>query len=600
MEFNKEQLECINHKDNALSCIASAGSGKSTVLVNRIKNLVEVYGIPQSEILAITFTHNTRLELKKKLKDMSLSNVEIHTFHSLAGKQLVQYGIVKREPNDNEEENTGLNKYALMAKFKAVYKDIKNKGYDDILSFVSYQKSYMLGYNDEFVAKESNFTENDLRKFYKIYEDYKASINYLDFDDLLLECNKLMDLHPEIIFNYVLCDEMQDLCLSQVSLLHKWCKSGNMFGVFDYRQTLYRFRGAEPEYCMNFDKDWGAKVVNLSTNYRSCKNIVEKSNSFIKKYYGWYEHYEDSVAANQDNGVIKLLTSSDGVEEAVKVVNEIKKLLVAGEDINEICILYRLNVMADYIESLLKSEGIEYDIKGNGSFFKRKEVASIIAILKLVKNPHDNAAFLDLYNARLNPLKFFNKNDKEAIDRYKLKNDLSYFETLSSITFPESWKNRNLKSFTSAIFDLKIKYEKTHSIESIIDMAKQEFKIRDYLSENYQDEEVRDRMQSIETLKLFVKGQDLAKFLQFTEESLEKKTKKDKKDSLKMMTIHGSKGLQFKHVFVVSIQSEKFPHAKANILDEAMLFYVSITRSVETLTLSQIGQSNVFVEEYFS
>lgn len=599
MEFNKEQLECINHKDNALSCISSAGSGKSTVLVNRIKNLVEVHKVPQNEILAITFTRNTRLELQKKLKGMGLGETHIHTFHSLSGKLLVQEGIIKRESSE-DEENNGLNKYALMSKFKAVYKDIKSKDYDEIIGFISYQKCYMLGYNDEFKQKESNFSENDLRKFYKIYEDYKASINFYDFDDLLLECNKLMDIRSEIAFNYVLVDEMQDLCLSQTSLLRKWCKSGNIFGVFDYRQTLYRFRGAEPEYCMNFHKDWNAKVVNLNINYRSCKNIVEKANSFIKKYYGWYEHYTDAIPASTDNGKISLLTSMNGSEEAIKVVNEIKNLLAAGEDINEICILYRMNAMSDYTESQLKAEGIEYDVKGNGSFFKRKEVASMISILKLVKNPHDDNAFIDLYNTRLEPMKFFNKADKDLIDRYKLKNDLSYYETLSSITFTEAWKNRNAKTFINNIFDLKIKYEKSHSIPSLIDMAKQGFKIRDYLSENYQEEEVKDRMQSIETLKLFIKGQDLGKFIEFTEETIEKKTKKDKKDSVKMMTIHGSKGLEFKHVFVISIQDTKFPHQRADLLDEAMLMYVSLTRSRKSLTLSQIGSNNQFIQEYFN
>jgi DNA helicase-2/ATP-dependent DNA helicase PcrA len=599
MEFNKNQQQAINFNAGACAVIAGAGSGKSTVLVSRIKNLIETHENWESEILAITFTKNTRKELKSKLDKLGFKNVAVHTFHSLCGKLLVQEGIVKREQKEDEEGNNGLNKYALMSKFKVIYKDIKNKDYDDIMSFISYQKNYMLDYNDEFVQKESNFSENDLRKFYKIYEDYKTSIDFYDFDDLLLECNKLMDSHPEISFKYVLVDEFQDTNKIQNVLLSKWCKSGNLFTVFDYRQSLYRFNGANPEYCMNFYKDWNATVINLDINYRSAANIVENANSFIKKYYGSYEHYSDGIANNKQLGQIKLLTNNSRIEEAYKVSTEVNKLIALGEDINQIAILYRLNSHSDYIESQFKSENIPYDIKGDSSFFKRKEVKAIMSILKLVENSSNDEAFEDLFRARLDPLKFFSKVDKDLIDRYKIKNDLSYYETLTSMTFAEAWKNRNCKAFVMNIFDLKIKKDKSHSIAALIDLAKQGFKIKDYLTENYQDEEVKDRLQSIETLKQFIRGEDLSKFIAFTEESIEKKTKKDK-DGVKMMSIHASKGLEWKHTFVIGIEAEKFPHAKANLIDEAMLFYVGTTRPTTNLWISQIGTGNKFVDEYFN
>lgn len=600
MEFNKQQQQAIEFKDGSVAIIAGAGSGKTTVLVNRVQNLVNIHKIPQKDILCITFTKNTRRNLQKKLKGMFLGDVPVHTFHSLCGKLLVQEGIIKREPKEDEEGNTGLNKYTLITKFKVLYKDIKSKDYDDIMSFISYQKNYMKNYTDEFMEKESNFSDNELRKFYKIYEDYKASIDFYDFDDLLLECNKLMDIHPEITFNYVCVDEHQDSNLVQNILLHKWCKSGNMFAVFDYRQALYGFRGGNPEYCMNFTKEWDdATVINLDINYRSSANIVNNANNFIKRYYGDYEYYEDSVANSIEKGKIKLLTNSTRIDEAYKVSSEVKRLITMGEDINQIAILYRLNAHSDYIESQFKSEEIPYDIKGDSSFFKRKEIKAIMSIMRLVQNPHDDEAFEDLFRIRLEPLKFFSKFDKELIDRYKLKNDLSYYETLDSISFDEGWKNRNAKTFISNIFDLKIKNEKSHSISSLIDLARQGFKIKDYLSEKYGEEEFKDRMQSIETLKQFIRGDDLSKFIAFTEETTENKTKKEK-NGVKMMTIHSSKGLEFKHVFVVGIEQGKFPHAKANLIDEAMLFYVAITRAKENLYISQIYEGNTFVDEYFN
>lgn len=599
MEFNKQQQEAIDFKDGACAVIAGAGSGKSTVLVNRIQNLVNIHKVSQDQILAITFTRNTRQGLQKKLNSMGLGDVPVHTFHSLSGKLLVQEGVIKRESEEDEEGGNRLNKFALIAKFKTLYRDIKNKDYDDIMSFISYQKSYMLHYTDEFVQKESSFSENDLRKFYKIYEDYKTSINFYDFDDLLLECNKLLDIHPEISYEYILIDEYQDTNLCQNSLLRKLCKSGNLFAVFDYRQSLYRFNGANPEYCMNFYKDWSAAVINLDINYRSTSNIVDNSNRFIKGYYGDYEHYSDSIANNRENGKITLLTNTNRVDEAYKVTDEIKRLISIGEDVNNIAILYRLNVHSDYIENQFKAEEIPYEIKGDSSFFKRKEIKAIISILKLAEDSSDDEAFDSLFRARLDPLKFFNKSDRDLIDRYKIKNDLSYFETLNSITFSESWKNRNAKTFVSNILDIKVKKDRYHSISTLIDMAKQSFKIKDYLEENYQDEEFRDRLQSIETLKQFIRGDDLSKFIEFTEEATEKKKAKSK-DGIKMMSLHSSKGLEWKHVFIVGVEPSKFPHEKANLIDESMLFYVGITRPTTNLYISQIGQDNSFVDEYFN
>lgn len=598
MQFNEQQLQAIKFRTGAAAIIAGAGSGKTTVILNRIDNLVNTYKIPQNEILCITFTRNTRKQLQKKLKGIGLDKIPVHTFHSLCGKLLVEYGIIKRESDEDEEGNTKLNKYALMSKFKAVYKNIKNKDMDDILSFISYQKNYMIGYTDEFKEKESNFSDNDLRKFYKIYEDYKESINYYDFDDLLLECNKLMDLYPEVTFNYVLIDEFQDTNLIQNVLLTKWCKSGNIFAVFDYRQSLYQFNGANPEYCMNFYKVWNATVINLDMNYRSASNIVNNANRFIKKYYGSYEYYSDSIPYNKQDGQIKLLTNNTNVEEAYKVVDEIEKLIIRGEDINQIAIIYRLNSNSDFIESELKNRKIPYDIKGNSSFFKRKEISAIMAILKLTENSSDDEAFETLFRARLDPLKFFSKNDKDLIDRYKIKNDLSYYETLSSITFPEAWKNRNAKTFITNIFDLKIKKDKTNSIASLIDLAKQLFKIDSYLSENYQEEEYRDRLQSIETLKQFIRGDDLTKFIAFAEETVENKNRKEK-NGVKLMTIHSSKGLEFQNIFITGITEGKFPHAKASLISEAMLFYVAVTRAKQNLWISQINPHNQFVDQYF-
>jgi DNA helicase-2/ATP-dependent DNA helicase PcrA len=329
IQFNKQQLEAINHYKGACAVIAGAGSGKSTVLLNRIDNLINTYSVNENNILAITFTKNTADELKSKLNKMGYNNVNVGTFHGTCGKILTQEGYSINLIKEWEIEKC--------------FKKINDKvDVEEVKSFIGYQKSYLKSYKDEFIYKSSDYTEDELRKYFKTYELMKSQSGTWDFDDYLIKCYELLKCNKgKYTYDFILVDEHQDSNLVQNLLIKELCPSGNVFCVFDYRQAIYSFRGGNTEYCMNFDKEYkNAKVINLDVNYRSKKNIVDKANGFIKRYYGDYEHYSDSIANDHSHGKINVNTYYKRDEEGKDVVDKIESMIKNGEKPDEIAVLY--------------------------------------------------------------------------------------------------------------------------------------------------------------------------------------------------------------------------------------------------------------------
>lgn len=588
MNFNKQQLETINHKDGASAVISGAGSGKTTVLLGRIENLITVHNIPQKDILTISFTRNSANELKKKLELKWYDNVKTGTFHALC------MDILSKESFNIKNIITEWDSKKIF--IKANYNeevDVK-----DILSFIGYQKNNMITYDGEFLQKESKYSTNELRRFYKAYETTKMKENKYDLDDYLIECYKIMiNNKGKYTWNYVLVDEHQDNNLVQNLLINEWCTQDNLMVIGDFRQAIYNFRGARPELFMNFYKEHkNTKVINLDVNYRSCKNIVDKSNKFIKRYYGIYKYYSDSIANNQSDGIISSQSFCDRKEESKKIVEDIESLIEKGESPKEIAILYRNNSHADHIECELRSKNIQYDIANDSSFFKRKEIVMILSVLRLIKNIHDDEAFELFYKSGCYPLTMCSNVTLENVKQIAGKKNLSYYESFIIYKFDKSWEKSSVFPLKDTLLSLKSQNEKGIGLQNLIDNIIKSFRIHNYIELNYKkQEDVEDRINSFETLKKFIKENDLTTFLRYVYSPIPLK-KKDN-NVVKLMTIHGSKGLEFDNVFVVGIEDGKFPSDKSDIKEEARLMYVAVTRPKNNLYLSSIGESQ-FINEY--
>jgi DNA helicase-2/ATP-dependent DNA helicase PcrA len=590
-KFNEQQLQAINFHKGACGVVASAGAGKTSVLLNRIKNLVDVHKEKQSDILAISFTSKTSIELKTKLEAMGLDRVNTGTFHAICLRIMIKEGLDVR------------GKLVQQWKAENWFKEVDKKPFmEDILGFIGYQKSYMRGVDDEFASKDSNYTEEELRVFYRLYEHNKKLEGLYDFDDYLLICLDILQRNKgKYTFEFVLVDEHQDSNLIQNMILKEICQSGNIFAVGDPRQSIYSFRAGNLEYFMNFHKYWkNPTIINLFINYRSTNNIVGYSNNFIRPYFNNYEHYVDTQANNKSDGVITCDTYTDDAEEALAIAEKIQAMTNGGTRLNtDIAILYRLNSQSAYIENELKRRSIEYDVSNDGSFFKRREVAGIASYLRLIANPHDESAMESIFRFRCHPLKFFSNKTIEEIRVHSGKYNMSMYEAMIDMNYKKAWEQKSAMEFENIITRLRLQLDKGVTIPTLIGNIYKTFKIEEFIREKYNSEdEIKDRIKSVTTLKSFATGNNIDEFITYIYSANQKK-KKAKKGAIKLMSIHASKGLEFEDVFVIGVEDEVLPHEKCDLAEEARLFYVAVTRSISNLFLSQIGTDNKFIKDYF-
>lgn len=592
MNFNKEQLMAINHIDGACGVIAGAGSGKSTVLVNRIDNLINNHNVNPSDIVAITFTSNSAKDLKQKLYKLDIDDVNVGTFHSICSKILYNNGI---------DVTKKLQKFEIENLFKKM-NDNEKVEVDDILSFISYQKNYNKSFKDEFIDKESKYSEEELRKYYQAYEELKESKQCYDWDDYLLLTLNLFK-SGNYTYNhceYILVDEHQDSNLVQNELIDLMCPNGNVFCVFDYRQAIYTFRGGNPEYCMNFKKKYkDATIINLNMNYRSSNNIVTNANEFIKKYYGDYEFYNDSIPSSDNNSKILKITSIDRQQEAKEIADKIELYLNNGVSPNEIAVLYRLNSHSFEIENELKSRNIDYNIDNEGGFFKRNEIEIILCVMRLINNPKDNIAYEFLFKSRVSVFRCLKNSVMDDIKKLSAEKDLSFLDASELVKTDAPWQSKNLIKFSNLINNLTRQSKSNKKLKTIVENIINGMDMINYIEGKYSSqEEIDDRIKSLNTFKEFIRENTLESFIAYVY-GKSRTQKKNDKNKIQLMSIHKSKGLEFENVFVIGIEDGKFPNIKTNVIDEARLFYVAITRSKKDLYLSQIYDGNTFVDEYF-
>ncbi|MEM5009274.1 ATP-dependent helicase [Niallia taxi] len=589
-ELNEQQRKAVEFKDGACGVIAAAGSGKSRVLLERVRTLVEVHGVEQESILTVSFTNKTATELKEKLSKMGLGEVSVGTFHSICMRILAQSGSHVNARNlikDWQVEN----------EFKRINQKVNVQ---EILSFISYQKNYMRKPGDKFIYRESvNYTEEELREFYTTYENFKKKRKLCDFDDFLLECYNLLIEKPELAdYKYCLIDEHQDSNLIQNKLLRLLCPKGNVFVVFDPRQSIYSFRAGNIDYAMNFKKDWNATILHLDKNYRSARNIVNAANDFIRPYFSHFEHYTDAVPNSEVDGEITLHTYEDRDDEALEVVDKIEELIADGEELKEIAVLYRMNIHAAHIENELRSRGIDYEINSTDSFFKRKEIMAIMSYLRLIHNPLDGGAFEQIFKLRNEPLKFFKNDVLNKVIEQSGKNGLTLYENFLDYKFDAKWHYEKKNQFEQNINRLRLQMERGVGIKSLIESIVKLFKLQKYIYDSYVDkEEIDERLKNMNVLKGFVKTDDIEEFINYVYGT--NTSKKPKKNSVKLMSLHSSKGLEWNTTYLVGVEEDKLPHERAELTEEARLWYVGVSRAKKNLHISQIGDGSPFIEEYF-
>lgn len=573
VKFNEKQLQAINHIDGNMVIYAGAGSGKTSVLIQRTINMIES-GIKPNDILLITFTRNSANDLKEKLSKYNIDGITIGTFHSICASILMKAGInVSKKLPEWIVEN-------MFNKINNHHKVDMN----DIMSFISYQKNYMRTYEDEFVDKESIYTEQSLREFFEAYEKEKQRQHAYDFDDYLLECMQLLEEFPGMYtWKYLMVDECQDNNSIQDKLMRLLCPYNNITIVGDERQTLYGFRGSVPELFINApDTLENSNVVQMNVNYRSARKIVEASNEFAKIYFGHLNSFCDSEASRKDDGSIYILEHIDKETEAANVVRFIQKELKNGVPHNEIAVLYRNNDQAAHIEMLLKENGIPYEIENNASFFNKREVDIVMCVLRLLIDEDDNVAYEKLFKYRVAGFKFMKNIMLENIRKLSSDKGISFLAASQKVYCEQQWQRNELNALPLLIGQIRVKEINGSSLRNIITYIIDRLNLEDYIRQLYVSKnEAAERLESLESLKQFTRdGHTPLSFLRFAYETSQVKTKKKNgSDTVKLMTIHKSKGLEWDVVFVVGMVAGKFPSLRSSLFEESSVGYVAFTRA---------------------
>lgn len=622
-ELNESQLAPVLHKDGPLMVIAGAGSGKTRVLTFRIAHLMD-QGVDAFFILALTFTNKASREMKARIATLvgegEAKNLWMGTFHSVFARILRQEADKLGFPRD-------FTIYDTQDSGRLIASIIKEMGLDkDVYKFKQI-RNRISSFKNSLITVKAYFNDPDVQEadllsrrpkigeIYKEYVDRCFKAGAMDFDDLLLKTNELLNLHPSVLakyqdrFRYILVDEYQDTNHSQYLIVRALSdKFQNICVVGDDAQSIYGFRGANINNILNFQKDYdGVKLYRLEQNYRSTKNIVNAANSIIS-------HNKNKIekvvwTSNLEGSKIKVQRCNTDADEGREVAAQIFEQKMQEQRQNrEFAILYRTNAQSRAIEDALRKRDIPYRIYGGLSFYQRKEIKDLLAYLRLLINPKDEESLKRVLNY---PARGIGQTTLDKLIIGAKHNDLSLFETLEKASQLNLGLNagtlKKIEGFVDLILSLKIENEKSNAFE-IADLVTKKSGLVLELKKDGTPEGV-SKVENIEELlngiRDFVEGQkeladakgNLSEFLEDVALATDFDTETEgDEDFVYLMTIHLSKGLEFPVVFIVGMEEDLFPSAlslntRSELEEERRLFYVALTRAEQkailTYTLSR-------------
>lgn len=599
-------------KEGPMMIIAGAGSGKTRVLTYRIAHLMES-GVEPFNILSLTFTNKAAREMRERIEKIvgaEAKNLWMGTFHSIFAKIL----RFESERLGYQSNFTIYDSDDSKSLLKSIIKDLQlnDKLYkpNQVLSRISNAKNNLISWRKYMNSPQFQMEDesNGRPKFSLIYKEYATrcfTANAMDFDDLLYNTNVLFHdpKNLDILnkyqhrFKYVLVDEFQDTNHSQYAITKKLSAvNQNICVVGDDAQSIYAFRGANIQNILNFEKDYPElKVVKLEQNYRSTQNIVKAANSVIRQNTAQLK--KNVFTTNEEGNLIQLIKATSDNEEGRLIASSIfQDKTQFGLTNNDFAILYRTNAQSRAIEEALRKLGIKYKIIGGLSFYQRKEVKDLVAYLRLVVNPNDEEAFKRIINypkrgiGKTTVEKLFVKAHELQISIWEvMRNVNQYFGTGRTVTL--------LQEFQTMIKSFQIMLETKDAFEVASQIAKSSGILRELYDDKSVEGKVRyDNLQELlNAVKAFVddpenEDKSLETFLQ--QVSLVSSADTDREeDTVTLMTIHMSKGLEFKHVYIAGLEENLFPsqlmlEKRSDLEEERRLFYVAITRAESKLTLS--------------
>lgn len=575
--------------------LAGAGTGKTRVITYRIAHLIVNKEVSAGNILAVTFTNKAAGEMKSRLHELigGLANgVWMGTFHSIC------LGILR-----NETEYAGLPKSFSIVdqedRLAIIRQIIKSLNIDPKqFSPKSYLQAISSYKNTENYVKNEPIEET-FHLLKTVYETYKRELELqrlVDSDDMIALCVRIFANYPDIlkkyqdIYKYILVDEYQDTNAVQFRLLYMLAGiSGNLCVVGDDDQSIYGWRGAEVRNILEFDKVFeNVKEIKLEGNYRSGKSILSIANRLIEN--NTYRRGKTLEASADKQSEVKKYEFYNDLEEASFTAKTILDKHDDGISYDDMAILYRTNAQSLNFERALKMANIPHKVIGNIGFYQRREVKDILAYLKFSDNPKDEQAFFRSISV---PKRGIGNSTNDKIISYAEENDITILETLETDLKFLSKSRAAVDRYIQLIHDI-IKCE---SIRDKIELILNTIKYKEYLQSLGEEPDIIDRkMENIDELISDAvrfeeqNGSSLSDFLA-SAALVSSNDEEDIEGSVKLMTMHAAKGLEFKLVFLTGLEEGLFPlgneDGEANIEEERRLCYVGVTRAMETLYITR-------------
>jgi len=609
--LNPEQRGAVEQINGPVMIVAGAGSGKTRVITFRVAHLIRS-GVDAFNILVLTFTNKASKEMRERITKLvgpEAKNIWMGTFHSVFSKILRVEADKIGYPNNFTIYDTDDSKSVLRAIIKEMNLDDKLYNVNFVLNRISAAKNNLVSWmeyqqNPQIQADDIETRRPLTGTIYQNYATRCYRAGAMDFDDLLYKTNELLKTHPEVLnkyqhkFKYLMVDEYQDTNFSQYLIVKKLAAvNENICVVGDDAQSIYAFRGANIQNILNFEKDYpDLKVFKLEQNYRSTQNIVNMANSIIANNK---DQLKKRVFSEKEKGDrIKVMRAFSDNEEGKLVAEAIwQERSSKGMNWHDFAILYRTNAQSRSMEEALRKQGTPYKIYGGLSFYQRKEIKDLIAYFRLTFNPADEEALKRVINY---PKRGIGDTTVDQIIVAAGANDITSFEAIiNAQKYLDGRTAAKVHGFGTLIQSFQVIAQNLGAYDAALHIAQHSGLLKDL----YEDKSVEglNRYENIQELlngiKEFSEREDIEEkgldvFMQDVALLTNDDNDKNKNaDTVSLMTIHSSKGLEFPQVFVVGLEENLFPsqmslNSRSDLEEERRLFYVATTRAESKLTLS--------------
>lgn len=601
MKLNRGQDEAIKHGNGPCMVLAPPGSGKTLIVTERTRYLIEESGVRPDQILVITFTRYAAREMKERFERLTAGKnypVTFGTFHSIFyGILKCAYGIGANNLMSEKESSVLLQEVLDQTDIESTPEvEDEEELVRELLREVGMVKNGLCHLKD-FHSK--NLTQDEFAEVFRSYEHQKKELKKFDFDDMLVQCYALFRKKPEILqgwqkrFQYILIDEFQDINRVQYEVIRMLAAPRyNLFVVGDDDQSIYGFRGAKPELMLYMKQEFPSlRTISLTVNYRSTEFITgAAARVILHNDTRFYKRVQSFRGRGQNVHVQEVL---DEQEEAQYVTEEIQKKLDQGIKPGEIAVLFRAAVQARMISEILSEHRIPFEMRDYvTNFYRHFIVKDMMAYLQLAAGKRDRSLFLTICNR---PLRYLARNSME--------NRQVNFEDLRKFYCDKDWMLDIIDQF-----DVDVRMMKNMAPYAAIQYIRKKIGYDDFLKEYAEKHQISwkqlmDVMAELEERSKNFKSYDeweihIAKYTQELEEQQAKarKIKGERENKVQLMTIHSAKGLEFEDVFVIHANEGEIPHQKAEkkdeIEEERRLFYVALTRAKNNLCISYITQKN--------